>query len=166
VEEIGAGLQASGSDALRGLGVEEGKIDFKTATPHQDEIVSRAVASEVKAAMARGGKTAQDWYTKAIDEAMSHAAAIHPELANDPLQKMGFTASLAITSQGEKVQSNVRLAEIAYDHFKRTGRFPTNIVAKNGPAMNENFAKLNDLIDTLGPQGTRIHGQGVAAAGS
>ena len=68
---------------------------------------------------------------------------------------MGYTASLAITSQGETVPSNVRLGDQAYIYFKDNGRFPTNVVAKNGPAMNANFAKLNKLIDTLGLDATR-----------
>lgn len=155
VEEIAKALDVRGSDALRRLGVPEGKIEYQTSTPLHDELVSRAMASEIQTAMGRGGKTAADWYTKAIDEAMEHAAAIHPELKGDPLQKMGFTSALAITSQGEAVASNVRLAEQAYDVFKRTGRFPTNIVAKSGPDMNANFAKLNRLLDDLGPEGAR-----------
>ncbi len=106
-------------------------------------------------AMELGGKTATDWYTKAFDDAIMQASRIHPELANDPHQKMGFTAALAVTSQGEKVSSNVRLAEQVYDHFKQTGRFPTDVVAKKKKFMNENFGKLNKLLDNLGEEGTR-----------
>jgi hypothetical protein len=40
-------------------------------------------------------------------------------------------SALAITSQGEKVSSNVRIADQAYEHFKRNGEFPTNIEAKS-----------------------------------
>ncbi len=153
VEDIAQGLMDRGAKALRKLGVKGGRIE--EPSPRTDELLSRSIASEIKAAMNRGGKTASDWYTKAIDEAMDHAASIHPELKNDPHQKMGFTSALAITSQGEAVTSNVRLAEKAYDTFKKTGRFPTDVQAKNGPAMNANFKKMNALLDGLGPEGTR-----------
>lgn len=153
VEDIAQALHERGSAALRNLGVENGIIDYSTATPHQSELVARAMAAEIKGAIERGGKTAINWYTGAIDEALQHAESLHPELRNNPIQKMGFTASLAVTSQGERVASNVRLAEQAYDVFKRTGRFPTNIVAEAGEQMNGNFAKLNQLLDDLGPQG-------------
>jgi hypothetical protein len=49
----------------------------------------------------------------------------------------------------------VRLGDQAYLYFKENGRFPTNVVAKNGPAMNANFTKLNRLIDTQGVDGAR-----------
>jgi hypothetical protein len=148
VEAIAKELETRGSEALKKLGVESGKVDM--ANPDHGEIVSRAMAAEIKAAMERGGNVATDWYTKAIDEAMHHASEIWPELKNNPHQKMGFTAALAVTSQGETVSSNARLAEIAYDHFRKTGKFPTNIVAKNGGPMNDNFQKLNDLIEAHG----------------
>jgi hypothetical protein len=153
VEEIAKGLEERGQGALKELGVENGKIEAFD-NPEHNELLSRAIASEVKAEMERGGNTAHNWYTTAIDEAMQHAAAIWPELKTDPHARMGLTAALAITSQGEKVASNVRLMEKAYEQFRQTGRFPTDVVAKTGPAMNSNFAKLNKLLDDIGPQAT------------
>lgn len=153
VEDIARELRDRGSDALKQMNIHSGRIEGPD--PHTDEILSRAIASEIGSAINRGGKTAANWYTGAIDEAMQHAATLHPELKDSPHQKMGFTSALAVTSQGEAVQSNVRLAEQAYRHFRETGRFPTNIAAKNGPAMNSNFQKLNALLDELGPEGTR-----------
>ena len=161
VEDIAADLQTRGQAALKKLGVNNGIIDYKTATPEQNELLARAMASEVQGAMQRGGKTATDWYTKSIDEAIEHANDIWPGVRDDPHQRMGFTAALAITSQGETVPNNVRLAEQAYEHFRQTGRFPTDITADKGKAMNANFQKINDLLDTHGEQGARdfLHGQ-------
>jgi hypothetical protein len=152
VEDIAQQLMDRGSKALRKLGVKSGRIE--EAAPHTDELLSRGIASEIKGALGRGG-SAEDWYTKKIQEAMDTASQLHPELKNDPHQKMGFTSALAVTSQGETVLSNVRLANAAYEQFKQTGHFPTDVQAKHGAAMNANFAKLNGLIDTLGPDGAR-----------
>ncbi len=86
---------------------------------------------------------ASDWYTHKIREAMAAISTVHPEIAESPNHSMGFTAALAVTSQGEAVPSNVRLGEQAYQYFKTNGRFPTNVVAKEKGAMNANFRKLN-----------------------
>ena len=154
VEDIAAGLDKRGQAALKELGVPGGKIT--EPTPEHNELLSRAMASEIQAAMGRGGETAVDWYRSKVENAMKIAEEMHPELKDDPHQRMGYTASLAITSQGVKVRPNVRLADQAYTHFKQTGRFPTNLTgAKSAPTMNQNFAKLNTLLDTLGPEGTR-----------
>jgi hypothetical protein len=154
VQDIAKELETRGQGALKELGVENGKIE-SFDNPEHNELLSRAIASEIKAEMERGGNTAHNWYTTAIDEAMNHAAAIWPELATDPHARMGFTSALSIASQGETVASNVRLAEKIYEEFRQTGRFPTNVKAKNGPAMNENFDKLNNLLDTMGPEQMR-----------
>jgi hypothetical protein len=153
VKNIARGLEDGGSLALRQLGVPLGKIE--ESHPLHDEMISRAIAAEIRGAMSRGGKTAADWYTKAVQEAMDHASKIWPEIKSDPHQRMALTAALAITSQGEVVQSNVRLAEKAYEHFRKTGHFPTNLPAKEQESINGNFNKLNNLLDTLGPEGTR-----------
>jgi hypothetical protein len=152
VEEIAKELMDRGAAALKKLGIKTGRIDAPEAKG--DEIISSAIASEIKAALGRDGRNASDWYTHKIREAMAVASAIHPELANNEHSRFGFTAALAITSQGETVPSNVRLGEAAYEQFKKTGRFPTNIVAKAQAAMNTNFTKLNDLLDELGDDGT------------
>lgn len=153
VGDIARDLMARGQKALRALGVKGGRIDGPD--PKTDEIISRAIATEIKAALEKSSRNAADWYTRKVEEALAIAALMHPEIATDPIAEMGFTAALAITSQGETVPSNVRLADPIYRHFRETGRFPLEVKAKNGPAMAANFAKLNQLLDDHGPGGTR-----------
>jgi hypothetical protein len=153
VGDIARDLMTRGQKALRALGVKGGRIDGPD--PKTDEIISRAIATEIKAALASSTRNASDWYTRKVEEALTIAALMHPEIATDPIAEMGFTAALAITSQGETVPSNVRLADPIYRIFKETGRFPTEVKAKGGPAMGINFAKLNKLLDERGPEGTR-----------
>jgi hypothetical protein len=151
VESIAAELETRGKQALQGLGVRPSVI--RGPSPRTDEIVSRAIASEVKDAAQRQGH-ALDWYTGAVREAMRIASAIHPELATDPNARTAFRAAMAITSQGENVRSNVRLTDIAYAYFKEHGRFPTDLKAKD-PAINANLEKFNDLLARMGPDGLR-----------
>ena len=46
-----------------------------------------------------------------------------------------------------KVDKNFELAEIAYRHYKETGKFPTDIgIGKASDAINNNFKLFNKLI--------------------
>lgn len=154
VEDIAKDLMTRGAKALKGLGVKAGFV--AGPEPRTDEMISRAIASEIQEALGRGGRTASDWYTRRVQEAMAVASAIHPEIGADEGHKFAFTSALAVTSQGETVASNVRLGEQAYSYFKEHGRFPTDIVARkaNG-GINANLARLNALIDELGLNGAR-----------
>ena len=60
-----------------------------------------------------------------------------------------YTAALAITSQGETVDSNVRLADIAYKHFRKTGTFPTNLKGKK-KSLVANLKKVNAMVAERG----------------
>lgn len=145
VPDIAQELNDRGSAALKNMGIRSGKIAVADSTPATDEIISRTLAGEIKAALARQGNSGT-WYTQKIREAVAVASLLHPEIATDPNARFAFTAGLAITSQGERVVNNVRLGEPAYAYFKEHGRFPTDIKAQNAKAMNKNFERLNDLI--------------------
>ncbi len=64
VEGIARDLEERGIAALKMLGVRSGKIEGPS--PETDPLLSRTIAAEIKAAMARGGNTAQDWYTHKV----------------------------------------------------------------------------------------------------
>ena len=112
------------------------------------------MAHEVRAGL-RNGHSASGWYSSSITKTMALAATKHPEIAKDPNHRMAFTAALAITSQGERVPNNLKLATEAYETFKKTGHFPEKVQAVQGPSMQANFGKLNALIDKMGLDKTR-----------
>jgi len=157
-DEIARELNARGSAALKALGVPNGQIltpkKGETANPKETNVLSSAIASEIEAEMKREGKTSENWYTEKVDNAMKIAAVMHPEMKNNPAARFGYTAALAITSQGETVPSNTRLADMAYSKFAETGKFPTDIVSANQKMMNNGFQQLNGLIDHMGVKGT------------
>jgi hypothetical protein len=148
VEDIAAHLDDRGQAALKQLGVGEGRI--AGPNPVTDELLARSIASEAQQALQRPGANASDWYTGKINEAMNVAGQMYPQVASDPNHAMAMRAALSITSQGETVPSNSRLATQAYESFAQTGHFPTDVVAKKGKFINGNFAKLNTLIDSMG----------------
>jgi hypothetical protein len=153
-EDIAKELNARGQAALKELGISSGVID--APSPKADNIVSSAIASEIANELSRGAaKHADDWYTSKMNDAMSVAEKMHPEMVNNPAAKFAFTAAMAVTSQGETVPSNTRLADKAYEEFAKTGKFPTNMEASAQKMMNNGFDKLNKLIDTTGVAGTQ-----------
>lgn len=159
-EEIAKELNERGQAALKELGVASGIIESPsgknaTSDPVEDNIISSAIASEIENELTRGGVHADNWYTTKVDEAMSIAQKLHPEMAKSPAAKFAYTAAMAITSQGETVPSNTRLADAAYEVYAKTGKFPTDIEAKAQGMMNGNFEKLNKMIEELGVAGTK-----------
>jgi len=147
-------LNMRGRAALANLGVPNGIID--KPSPRTDEILSRAIASEVKTALSRDARSGVNWYTKDFQRALMLAANLHPEIAQDENAKMIFTAALAVTSNGEKVIRNAQLADSVYSQFKETGKFPTDIEdSAQKKAMNFCFNRLNGLIAKYGIAGTR-----------
>jgi len=151
VEDIAKDLHDRGVNTLTDLGVPEGKI---TGPGEHDPLIANAIASELMQALRRNNH-AGDWYTGKIRDAQAVAGVLHPEVLEDPNHLMAWNAGLAITSQGEKVPSNVRLADQAFNYYKQNGRFPTDLAAKEGEQINGNFLKLNKLLDELGPDGAR-----------
>ena len=160
--DIAKDLNARGQEALKALGIASGQInppakgDDPAQTAKASNIVSSAIASEIEDEMSRKGDThADDWYTSKVKDAMGVAEKMHPEMAGNPGAKFAFTAAMAVTSQGETVPNNTRLADGAYEVFAKTGKFPTDVVSQDPSSMNGNFAKLNTLIDQLGVKGTQ-----------
>jgi hypothetical protein len=145
VWDIAKGLHQRGIAALRKMGIME-PLRETNRTAETDEILARTLAHETKAAMARSGH-AGDWYTKSVEDAVNTASLVYPEIARDRNARFAFLVGHAITSQNETVGSNVRLAQQAYEHYKKTGRFPTNIKASKEGMINGNFEKLNTLLD-------------------
>ena len=91
------------------------------------------------------------WYDATVKKAMNILSALHPEIATDPDARFAFTWALAVTSNGQKVDKNFELAEQVYNHYKRTGKMPTNLQAGQAQgAINESLALFNDMVAKYG----------------
>ena len=133
------------------LGID--RLTAENRTEETDEYVAEAIAKDLEN-IVREGRAATTWYSEKLKEALKIAGEIHPEIDSGTNERFAFLAALAITSQGEVVDSNVRLTEVAYAHYKENGRYPTGMAVKD-PAINKNFVKINTLLDRLGPEGVR-----------
>lgn len=142
-------------------------ITSKNITPEQMAIITDNCTREVVAELNASKKNAADWYSTAIEVAMSVAAVIHPELSDvnaaravpafaaaaDPVQAANFAMrmALAITSQNINVEQNTRYAEEQFTLLKLNGQFdPTISYGSKAAAIKSNLNLANILVEKYG----------------
>lgn len=134
-------------------------IKAQDFTQDQVEWLGGMLAQEGEAALGRTGN-AVNWYTSAVEKALSVAEEIFPEIGQKFEAKDRFLGALSITSQNMRVMDNAKAAVSQYQHKIRTGKFNYNI--KHGAkadAITSNLKlydkveakmgvdKLNDFLD-------------------
>jgi len=142
-------------------------VTSQTITPEQERLITNNGTEETIRAFESSGKNAADWYSKAIETAISVAGVIHPELSSaeaaskieafakekDPVKaaQMALRMALAITSQNLNVDQNTTYAEEQYDYYKKNGKFDASKeYGAKAPAISSNLQLANLLIDKLG----------------
>jgi phage-related protein (TIGR01555 family) len=124
------------------------KITEDNHTEETDDYLANVIAMELREGLISGA-SGEHWYDNTIKQAMHIAEEIYPGVRTDPRQRFMYTAALAITSQGETVDRNVALADEAYEHYRATGQFPTDLKVKK-PSVLDNFRKMNEFIAEYG----------------
>jgi hypothetical protein len=95
------------------------------------------------------GASGEHWYDDTVKKAMTIAEDIYPGIKDNPHKRFIYTVALAVTSQGETVGNNVRLADEAYSHFEKHGKFPDDLkTIKAG--VGQNLRKINETIEEGG----------------
>ena len=143
VAEVAGYLEQRTLRALRGEPITE-------STNANRKFLSGIIAAEANAAFSKEGHAGQ-WYKQSITDAIATAAELHPEIATDSNQRFLFQFSLALTSNGQSVPENVKLAFEVYEGYKRDGKFPTwiNGGGKNARAIVDSLAYAGDMIDNI-----------------
>ena len=119
-------------------------------TPENVQTMGRLIATEVLRELRDNPETAIEWYAERIQNMQKVMALIHPEISTEPLAKAALNISLAITSQGTAVPTNLDMAEKAYEHFRKHGKFPIIGTGQQKPSQEGNFQLVNELIDKQG----------------
>tara|TARA_R100000655_G_scaffold4403_6_gene14161 strand:+ start:2530 stop:10983 length:8454 start_codon:yes stop_codon:yes gene_type:complete len=117
------------------------------------ETIARIIAAEVEAGLNVEGNI-QDWYKDSLDRTMANMSVIHPELADNPINEKVFKLAIAITSNGQPVESNLDFGNAIYEGYKETGLFPVKGTGKEAKAMKKGFSSLNALINNYGIEKT------------
>ncbi|WP_069052323.1 hypothetical protein [Bosea sp. RAC05] len=132
--------------------------------PVTDERIARMMAFETyHAVMRQGTKNALTWYSDALRRAELLAGILHPELINDgAAAALGHCAirtseqartvlfsAMAITSQNNTVQENMRYAIEQYRGFLAHGRFIPKGYGAKGLSIFNNLGRFNQLLDVV-----------------
>jgi len=127
--------------------------DLAAVTPENITFHANHLAKIIGARLNKLGEDAVGWYEKTLEEAMEIFSIVYPELAsNEDLQTV-FKVALAVTSQGQDLYTNTKLAGQVYEYYKINGEFPVdqNIVKSDkSKAMVANFTRANKLIKRIG----------------
>ena len=134
-------------------------IKAQDFTDEQVNWLGDTLAQEGEAALGRTGN-AVNWYTSAVEKALSVAEEIFPDIGQKFEAKDRFLGALSITSQNMRVMDNAKAAVKQYQHKEKTGKFDYSI--KHGAkadAITSNLKlydkveaqmgvdKLNDFLD-------------------
>jgi hypothetical protein len=138
-----------------------------------NEVIAQMMAAEAVWNVTRSEHpTSLNWYTRSIEDMIGVASMIHPELKSDPAARSVesgvfksareaqtvFFAAIAITSQNNKVNENMRYALEQYRMFCETGRFSADRgYGANGAAIRFNLDRFNLLCERAGGDLTRVH---------
>lgn len=144
VQGIAGATQFLQERATKSLGEEAG-----ASTPKAQKRIARLLAAHVAEAISKTGNAAS-WYRDKLQLAHAIVAQKHPEIKTDPQQATAFNYALAVTSNGQDVAKNAKLALDAYEAFKATGKFPEKGVGKESAAMASHFKLWNQMTDELG----------------
>lgn len=124
-----------------------------------DDQIAELMAAEAVRAISGNGSNSLNWYTESIDNALSVAGLMHPELVDDnhavqPFKssaeaRVAFFAALSITSQNIKVIENVRYALEQYEQFKQHGRFVDASYGPKAQSVLGNLRRFNLALKTF-----------------
>ena len=126
-------------------------VDLTQNTPEAINIVSNVIAEEIKIETGNK-KNALGWYSIKMQNAIELLSQIHPEIMEDPDHNQVFKVALAITSNGTPVEDNLKIAMVAYEHWKDKGVLPSTfkVGGQEGPAMASAFKVYNKKQKEIG----------------
>jgi len=118
------------------------KMDATTYKYMKDALMAEAISAIERHPEAIG------WYEEKTQLALAVLSAVHPELKTDRAAKSAFIFILAVTSNGNKVDENFKLAEQQYEKFKKTGRFdPKDEFGAQQSGIRNSIKLFNSLLD-------------------
>jgi hypothetical protein len=125
-------------------------------SPFMQEVMAEAMAADMDYAMTKAGshKNAAEWYRNIVKAMMEYVRTKYAAFSNaeqNPAAESVFSIVLAITSNGEKVLSNMRLTRTIFEQWLSTGRveFPSNVSAKRGGSMSSTLQTLEMIRQTM-----------------
>ena len=124
-----------------------GTIDQKDNSPEARKKISNWMVDEVKYFVEiMGDKSGKGWYGELYQKSLDRMSKIFPEMKTDQNARDLFTMLVAITSDGQKVMTNFKLASEAYDYYKKNGVMPTTLSGLRVASFKANLKRINELL--------------------
>ena len=149
------GLKPNESAKTRDVGValekrqraKYGTINQNDRSPEAMKKISGWMVEEVKYFMGlKGDMSGQGWYGEKYQKALDAMSNIFPEMKTDENARSLFTMLVAITSDGQKVLTNFKLASIAYDYYKNNGKLPETLPGQRIVSFEANLSRINEML--------------------
>jgi hypothetical protein len=124
-----------------------GTIDQKDNSTNARKKISNWMVDEVKYFIKlMGDKSGKGWYGELYQKSLDAMSKVFPEMKNDQNARDLFTMLVAITSDGQKVMSNFKLAAAAYDYYKKNGKMPSTLPGQRVASFESNLNRINKLL--------------------
>lgn len=130
---------------------EHGRMDEKNHTPEDVQRIADAMADEVSYQLTTKSKTGTGtgWYSHNYPNAVKLLAARFPELAESNYARSVFSALVAVTSNGERVDKNIDNAIKLYADL-RMGKPLVAMGNRRPTALEKNLVAIQDLMNDYG----------------
>lgn len=113
------------------------------------DLISDATTAEIMWALenAPEGESGEGWYERQMEGAMDVMYELYPEMKGNLKDEMAFKSILAVTSNGQEVIDNFKLADKLYQEYLETGQFPTKFSegGKQAKSMKDSMKVMNHL---------------------
>lgn len=131
-----------------------GSIEAGDYSKESLDKIASWMAEEVNFEMQNPQDSGVGWYSEKFQRALDALAVKHPELADDKNARNTMTALIAITSDGQKVGDNLRMAEEIYNRYSKTGKLATTNASALRNSFEGNVKALQGLYDRMGVEDT------------
>lgn len=136
-----------------------GVIDRKDYSVDAEKKIARWIVEEIKFEMQPENRdeSGVGWYSEKFQTALDNLSEIFPEMKTDSSVRELFTAVIAITSDQQRVSSNLDISVRAYEFYKENGRLPVkgDGFTVQSSSVLDNFKTMNDLVEEFGLDGAR-----------
>jgi hypothetical protein len=144
VRDIAIALNKATKDAF-------GQMDQNNLTSEDMDRIAKAIADEVGYQLSTTSETGTGtgWYSTNYPNAVKRLAKRFPELETNPTARAVFSAVVAVSSNGERVATNIKNAIKMYERI-RQGKKMIAVGSRRATALENNLIMIQDLLDEHG----------------
>jgi uncharacterized protein with GYD domain len=144
VRDIAIALNKATKDAF-------GQMDQNNLTAEDMDRIAKAIADEVGYQLSTTSETGTGtgWYSTNYPNAVKRLSKRFPELETNPTARAVFSAVVAVSSNGERVATNIKNAIKMYERI-RQGKKMIAVGSRRATALENNLIIIQDLLDEHG----------------